>query len=177
MFIPLFAYLTLLIIDHPNLERDMNILFFSKEFIVGRIITLIGFVIFLIAAIHLLKCYIRRIKLVKTGLYSVVRHPQYMGLVIVALGLTVMVQTLSRNPQTVFMWLVQVFGYISLAQYEEHCLKKKFKEEYQQYRLSVPFLYPIKCPPRISETAFTIIITLIIAFLLLFFPYEIIRFY
>ena len=177
MFIPLFAYIASLTTAYPNLERDVNILFFSKEFIVGRVIALIGFVIFFIAGVQLLKGYIRRSGLVKTGLYSIVRHPQYTGIIIIALGLTVMVQTLSRNPQTVFMWFVQVLGCAFLAWYEEQCLKKKFRGEYQRYKVNVPFMYPIKCPSKIPEIAFTIFLTLIVAFLLLIFPYDIIRFH
>jgi len=48
MSIPLLPYLVILVTGHPNLERDINLLFFAKEFIVGRMIALIGFAVFLL---------------------------------------------------------------------------------------------------------------------------------
>jgi len=177
MFIPLFAYLISLETAHPNLERDFNVLLFAKEFMVGRVIASIGFIILLIAGIQLLKAYVEHAGLVKTGLYSVVRHPQYMGITIITLGLTVMVLTLAGNvSQPIFMWLMQILGYITLARYEEWHLNKKYGENYHQYRRGVPFMYPLKCPSKIPETLFTIVVSVAISLILLLFPYDIIRF-
>jgi len=61
-------------------------LFFAKDFIVGRIIALFGFVVFSLAAIQFLKARARGLDFVQTGLYSVVRHPQYLGIIIATIG-------------------------------------------------------------------------------------------
>ncbi|MEM2954189.1 MAG: hypothetical protein QXU21_07970, partial [Candidatus Bathyarchaeia archaeon] len=47
MSIPLLPYLIMLATGQLNLERDIDLLFFAKEFIVGRVIALIGFTLFL----------------------------------------------------------------------------------------------------------------------------------
>ena len=117
MSIPLLPYLVMLVTGHPNLERDINLLFFAKELIVGRIIALIGFTVFLIAGIQFLIDRTRGVRFTKTGLYSVVRHPQYTGIIITTIGLTVMVLTLHGNPQAILLWLIQILGYIILARY------------------------------------------------------------
>jgi len=173
MFTPLFAYLVSLKIFYPYLEREINVLLFSEQFILGRIIAVIGFLIFLCAAIQFLK---GRKGLVKTGFYSVVRHPQYTGIVVIALGLTAMCLTLTSQPQIVFMWLIQVLGYIALARYEEWHLEKKYGENYLQYKRNVPFIFPLRCPSKVSETLFTISISVIIAFSLLLVPLNFLRF-
>jgi len=80
MAIPLLPYLVGLINTYmqgisPDLERDIYLLFFAREFIVGRIIAIAGVVIFLLAAFQFLKERAKGTRFIKTGLYSLVRHP------------------------------------------------------------------------------------------------------
>lgn len=54
MFVPLLPYLTGMVSEYmrgygPNLERTYLMLF-AREFIVGRVIAMVGFAIFLVAA-------------------------------------------------------------------------------------------------------------------------------
>jgi len=53
----------------------------------GRIVAIAGLVIFLIALIQFIS---GRGRLVTSGLYSVVRHPQYFGITVIALGISMM---------------------------------------------------------------------------------------
>ena len=175
MSIPLLPYLVILATGHPNLERDINLLFFAKEFIVGRIIALIGFTVFLIAGIQFLRDRARGVRLIKTGLYSVVRHPQYTGIIIITIGLTVMVRTLGNNPQIILLWLIQILGYVTLARYEELHLEKQYGENFRQYKRDVPFIFPVKCPSKIPETLFTILVAVVISFVFWIFPFGLIR--
>jgi len=176
MTIPLFVYLIGLWTSTPNLEREITVLLLLKEFMVGRLIALVGFTIFLIAIIQLLTGYIRHTGLVTTGFYSVVRHPQYTGVTIIALGLTFMVLTLQGYIlMPILMWFVQVLGYVALASYEEYRLRRKYGEKYREYRLKVPFMFPLKCPSRIPEIIFTVLLSLGITLILIVFPYQIIR--
>lgn len=177
MYIPLLPYLFMLMTSHPNLERDINLLFFAKEFMVGRIIALIGFTVFLFAGMQSLRDNAGSARLIKTGLYSVVRHPQYLGIIVVTIGLTVMVLTLSSNPQIILLWLTQILGYVILARYEESHLEKRHGENFRQYRRDVPFMFPVKCPSKIPETLFTTLIAVTISLVFLIFPFELIRIY
>jgi protein-S-isoprenylcysteine O-methyltransferase Ste14 len=175
MSIPLLPYLVTYMTDHPNLDRDIKLLFFAKEYMVGRMIALIGFTVLLLAGIQFLRDRARGVSLIQTGLYSVVRHPQHTGIIIVTIGLTVMVLSLSSNPRVIFLWLMQILGYVILARYEESHLEKRHGENFRQYKRDVPFMFPVKCPSKIPETLFTILLAIIISFVFLVFPFDLIR--
>lgn len=175
MSIPLLPYLVILVTGQPNLERDINLLLFAKEFIVGRMIALIGFIVFLVAGMQFVRDRARGVRFTKTGLYSVVRHPQYTGIIITTIGLTVMVLTLHGDPHAILLWLTQILGYVILARYEESHLEKRYGEKFRQYRQDVPFMFPVKCPKKIPQTLFTILIAAVVSFVLSVFPFYLIR--
>lgn len=183
MAIPLLPYLFYLLTGTGNypeaLDTEIWAMFYLDTFIVGRIIALIGVVVLSVAAAQLLWSSHMGVALIKTGAYSMVRHPQFTGIIIVTFGLTVMVLTNSTASlfQTAGLWLVQILGYIALARYEEWRLAKKFGDCYRQYKQKVPFLFPIKSPSRIPETLFTIFMAILIFVVLLFLPYDLIRIY
>jgi protein-S-isoprenylcysteine O-methyltransferase Ste14 len=180
MFVPLLLYLIGIITDFmrgygPNLERDVYLMLFARGFMVGRVIAMVGFAIFLVAAFEFLRER-KKASLIKTGLYSVVRHPQYLGIIIITIGLNVMVFTLFGNQlKPICLWLVQVAGYIGLAKYEERRLEKKFSQQFRNYKNNVPFMFPIKGPSKIPETLFTLLIAFIISLVFLTFPFHILR--
>jgi len=140
----------------------VNLLFFSKILILGRIITVVGFIIFLIACVQLLR---GNGKPITTGLYSMVRHPQYFGILILTLGITVMCVQWGmywNAVEALRIWLIQVSGYIMLARYEEQHLIKEYEKEYQRYKQKVSFIFPVPCPSKIPEPCFSIILALIV---------------
>jgi len=180
MSIPLLPYLFYFLSgQHPltALEFNIYVMLFAKAFWVGRAIALIGVAVLSLAATQLLWNRHKGVGLIKTGMYSVVRHPQFSGIIIITVGLTVMVLTNSTDSlfQIVGLWLIQILGYIAIARYEEWCLSKKIGEEYRQYKRKVPFLFTVKCPSRIPETLFTIFIAVLLSVVLRFFPYDLIR--
>lgn len=177
MSIPLLPYVIGFISGQANPEREIQVLFFSKSVMVGRVIALIGVIVLLLAAMQWLWNHAKGGGLIKKGAYSVVRHPQFTGIIIITIGLTVMVLTYPTGSplQLAGLWLIQILGYIAIARYEEWRLLKRFGENYRQYKRNVPFLFPIKCPYRIPETLFTILIAILIYAFLLFFPYNLIR--
>ena len=183
MAVPLLPYLFYLLTGAGNypeaLKTQIWAMFYLDTFIVGRLIAVVGAAVLLVAAVQLLWCHIKGVEVIKTGAYSVVRHPQFTGIIIITFGLTVMVLTNSTSSlfQTAGLWLIQVLGYIALARYEEWRLLKKYGDDFYQYKQKVPFLLPIKSPLRIPETLFTIIIATIIFAVLLFLPYDLIRIY
>jgi protein-S-isoprenylcysteine O-methyltransferase Ste14 len=169
MFFPLAIYLFSILIAYPQtFWSDANFLVFSQHNVIGRIIAFCGLLLFLAAFIQFLR---KRGTLIMTGVYSVVRHPQYLGIIILTLGYSFMVIWATTPPSLgiaqniLFIWLVQVLGYIVLAFYEERCLLREHKSEYKQYQSEVPFIFPTPHLRGIPEPIFSFILALIIAFL------------
>lgn len=180
MTIPLLPYVWLVLTD-SNYANEVRfnaefMLFASKEIWVGRIIAFVGVAVLLLAAAQFLWSRYKGSGLIQSGLYSRIRHPQFTGIILITVGLTVMVATYgSYYPRNKFqdmgVWLLQVFGYIAIAKYEDWNLLKKFGDRYRQYQQKVPFLFPIKNPKRIPETLFTILIAILIWAILFTFPF------
>jgi len=80
--------------------------------------------------------------LVTDGIYAFVRHPQYLGFLLLTLGMLVQWTTLL----TALMWPILVVLYYRLARDEENEMDKRFGKEYLEYRRKVPMFIPI---PRI----------------------------
>lgn len=76
--------------------------------------------------------------LVTTGIYKYLRHPQYLGFLLITLGLNVMWLTII----TLVMWPVLAFLYWRLAQKEDRELEEKFGEEFRKYKRKVPGFIP-----------------------------------
>lgn len=77
-------------------------------------------------------------KLVTTGIYSRVRHPQYSGIILASAGFLVQWPTIP----TLILFPFVVGMYISLARREERDVEAKFPDEYQIYRKRVPAFIP-----------------------------------
>lgn len=77
-------------------------------------------------------------QLVTTGIYSHVRHPQYLGFLLITLGMNVLWVTLS----TLLLWPVLAFLYYRLAKEEDNQMEEKFGEEFLEYKSKVPTFIP-----------------------------------
>jgi protein-S-isoprenylcysteine O-methyltransferase Ste14 len=77
-------------------------------------------------------------KLVTEGIYARIRHPQYVGLFLITLGLLVQWPTLI----TLVMWPVLTFAYYRLAMREEAAVARQFPAEYEAYRRRIPAFIP-----------------------------------
>ena len=73
-----------------------------------------------------------------SGLYAVVRHPQYTGLFLIIAGFLVQWPTLI----TVLMAPVLFYAYIRLARQEEGVMTDRFGDAYAQYAQQVPSFFP-----------------------------------
>jgi len=80
----------------------------------------------------------QRCVLATTGPYSYVRHPQYVGFVLVMLGLLVQWPTLL----TLAMFPVLVVMYAKLAGAEEREALASFGSSYREYMAKVPAFFP-----------------------------------
>ncbi len=80
-------------------------------------------------------------RIVKEGLYSLVRHPQYTGLFIALFG-----EGIIHWPTlfSVGLFPVIVLVYVRLARTEEKKVIEQFGEEYLEYRRRVPGFLPLR---------------------------------
>lgn len=80
----------------------------------------------------------QRQELATTGPYSYVRHPQYVGFILVMLGFLVQWPTLL----TLAMFPILVFMYVKLARSEEREALTSFGNAYRTYMKDVPAFIP-----------------------------------
>ncbi len=77
-------------------------------------------------------------KLVTKGIYHIIRHPQYLGLILIVIGFVIQWPTLP----TIIMAPVLIFMYLRLARIEERELEQEFGELYKNYLKKVPPFIP-----------------------------------
>ncbi len=77
-------------------------------------------------------------RLVTDGLYGVVRHPQYTGIMLAVFGQIIHWPTII----TLVLFPVIVLIYVRLSRKEENKLVEHFGEEYLAYRRRVPMFFP-----------------------------------
>ena len=87
--------------------------------------------------------------LVRRKLYSIVRHPQYVGLFLVTTGFLVQWPSLL----VFLMWPVMTMAYIRLARKEDEHLAEKFGQLFTEYRQRVPAFFPRLVPSRALSAA------------------------
>lgn len=73
-----------------------------------------------------------------TGAYAYIRHPQYLGFIIIMFGFLLQWPTLP----TLVMFPILVYVYVQLAKREEREALAMFEEEYKKYMNSVPGFIP-----------------------------------
>lgn len=77
-------------------------------------------------------------RLATTGPYAHVRHPQYVGFVLIMFGFLLQWPTLL----TVVMFPVLVYMYARLARHEEHEIEREFAAAYRGYAARTPAFFP-----------------------------------
>ena len=75
---------------------------------------------------------------VTSGIYAHVRHPQYLGFLLLTLGINILWPTFS----TLILWPILVLLYYRLATEEEKDMEEKFRDKYLEYRTKVPMFIP-----------------------------------
>jgi len=114
-----------------------NLYCINPNAIVGWSLFAVGTVIFLVAFVQFLQN--RKKGFVETGLYSKIRHPQYLGIILATLGFTFT----SERPMAWIAWFNLVFLYLLLASGEENIIQKDYEEKFQTYKRQVPFILPL----------------------------------
>ena len=147
MSVPLVSYLFLFFFNPSIIIYDIQFLIRSP----GFVISILGVGIYIYSLIYQLT---HRNQLLRRGPYKVIRHPQYVGFIVITLGMTLVVfQTSPIFSVNVFnfdpyvliflFWIGEVIAYIFLAKIEEIALAKKFGAEFNAYKKSVGFMLPL----------------------------------
>lgn len=110
---------------------------FDVLHIVSNILIFGGFILLSSAWGVLYKAQ-RKHTLATTGLYSRIRHPQYMGFVVIMLGFLFQWPTIL----TLLMFPVLLFMYAKLAVSEEKEMEKEFGSKYLDYKMRTPGFIP-----------------------------------
>ena len=118
-------------------EETFYRFFNSYVFPASKIIMGIGILLIIYGwrAIHKAR---REGKLVTTGLYSYTRNPQYVGFLLITMGLNVMYLTVI----TLILWPILAALYWKLAKREEKDVEEQFGEEFTEYKRKVPAFIP-----------------------------------
>ncbi|MCW4003813.1 MAG: isoprenylcysteine carboxylmethyltransferase family protein [Candidatus Bathyarchaeota archaeon] len=118
-------------------EEPFYRFFNSYIFPASKIIMGIGILLIIYGwrAVHKAR---REGRLVTTGLYSYIRNPQYVGFLIITLGLNVMYLTVI----TLILWPILAVLYWKLAKREDKEMEEQFGEEFLEYKRNVPAFIP-----------------------------------
>jgi len=151
MTLPFASYLVLVFSSLPESLISISE-FFSwpmPHLVPERAFIVIGFLVLVCSVVYL------RVKrkegLVTSGPYRLVRHPQYLGMILSTLGLTSLSVWILNNSygigflspsQTVGVWFIELLAYIFLAHVEELFLSRRYGETFEEYRRQVAFLMP-----------------------------------
>ncbi len=117
-------------------------------FAIGMALVIIGFII-RIYSIRTLKQYftysvakVENHKLIETGLYKFIRHPGYLGQLIIFMGISI---SISNWLSVLLMMVPVILGYLYRIKVEEKFMADQFGEDYHHYqdrtRKIIPLLY------------------------------------
>lgn len=81
-------------------------------------------------------------QVITTGVFSIVRHPIDLSLILLYLGFIL----LSLSLLSVLVWILIIVFYYMISRYEEKLLIQRFGSAYEEYKKKVPMLLPIKLP-------------------------------
>jgi protein-S-isoprenylcysteine O-methyltransferase Ste14 len=150
--------------------------FFSPFLISEKVFIIIGLFIIIYSIIHLQMGKHRG--LVTSGPYGLVRHPQYLGMILTTLGFTSWSIWWLQNTfgigflnsfQTIVLWFIEVFAYIFLASIEERFLIGNYGDSYLKYRNRVPFFIPFLRTGKKYEIIISFMVPVITLFGLIWF--------
>jgi len=107
--------------------------------IFGSIFFVVGMLIFLVCASQVYLGKLLKWGVAKKGLYTLIRHPQYLGLGLAALGLAIMWPRFL----TLTLFAVMLFLYYLLAKDEERRMTNRYGESYTAYMNRTGMFLPL----------------------------------
>lgn len=118
-------------------EQEFYVFFNSYVFPASKIIMGIGILLVIYGWKQIHKAR-KQDTLMVEGIYKYIRHPQYVGFLMITLGLNVMWLTII----TLIMWPILAALYWRLAKKEDKDMEEKFGEEFLEYKRRVPGFIP-----------------------------------
>ena len=175
MTLPFATYLIMIFANLPvNLPRALSD-FFAPFLVPEKALITIG----LLILVYSVACLWMKKKegLVTSGPYGLVRHPQYLGMILATLGFTSWSVWILNNTfgigflspsQTIGVWFIELFAYILLAIIEEQHLSRKYAESFQNYKRQVPLFIPfLKTRRGVLDILIAVLIPAILLFVLI----------
>lgn len=107
------------------------------EMMLGGVFIVVGLVLLIRGWVQVYRTSLEG-QLSTQGVYGLVRHPQYTGIILAVFGQVIHWPTVI----TLLLFPMIVLAYVRLAKREESTLDERFGEEYQAYRQRVPMLLP-----------------------------------
>ena len=118
-------------------EQEFYVFFNSYVFPASKIIMGIGILLVIYGWKQIHKARQQGTLMIE-GIYKYIRHPQYLGFLMITLGLNVMWLTII----TLVMWPILAVLYWRLAKKEDKEMEKQFGEEFLEYKRRVPGFIP-----------------------------------
>jgi protein-S-isoprenylcysteine O-methyltransferase Ste14 len=104
----------------------------------GSVFLIVGMLIFFVCAAQVYLGKLLRRGVASKGLYTLIRHPQYLGLGLAALGLAIMWPRFL----TLALFAVMLFLYYLLAKDEERRMRNRFGKSYISYMNRTGMFFP-----------------------------------
>lgn len=134
---PLSAYFLSTILGLTFFERQFMLYMYKIGMPLGSLITFVGVLLIILGW---REAYRARDQLATQGIYRHLRHPQYLGILLVTAGWLVHWPTIP----SLIMWPIIVLLYYRLSLREDKFLADRFGEEYRQYAEKTPMLLPLR---------------------------------
>ena len=128
-------WLSAFYLPHMILPQDWFLQFVR---VMGSVLFVLGMLIFFVCAIQIYTAKLTKKGAVLGGLYSFIRHPQYLALGIAGLGLSI----LWPRFLTLVLWLVMSLVYYFLAKDEERRMLNAHEETYRRYMSKTGMFLP-----------------------------------
>jgi len=117
--------------------------------VMGSVLFVTGVAVFLVCAGQIYTAKFTKKGAVLGGLYSFIRHPQYLALGVAGLGLSI----LWPRFLTVVLWLVMTIVYYFLARDEERRMLSSHEETYRAYMSTTGMFLPASFEKTIAPTS------------------------
>ncbi len=117
--------------------------------VMGSVLFVAGIAVFIVCAFQVYtNKFLKRGTALK-GLYSIIRHPQYVGLVCAGIGLSI----LWPRFLTIVLWLVMIVLYYFLSKDEERRMMNGYPETYKAYMERTGMFLPKKIERPITPSS------------------------
>ncbi|UVJ41891.1 isoprenylcysteine carboxylmethyltransferase family protein [Pseudomonas sp. LS1212] len=107
------------------------------EMLLGGVFIVVGLVLLIRGWVQVYRANLEG-RLATEGVYGLIRHPQYTGIMLAVFGQIIHWPTVV----TLLLFPVIIYAYVRLAKREESALAERFGEVYQAYRQRLPMFFP-----------------------------------